>query len=197
STCAQYAAEKRDEEKMCDHLIRAAKFRDHMTSTQLIQKIINILTDKHGAWGNSSISRPREFWRLDYWEDDLRRRRRFIRNPFGSSHSEATLKVAAEHVPEEDILKQSIRSQALGNQNSESETSLDGDDDTLSSLEDKDLENLTGPVNLSTSAQLIAPAAVVKGTLSVTTSELFFEVDEDDPSFKAIDPKVSRAVYLH
>ncbi|MED6249781.1 hypothetical protein ATANTOWER_019505 [Ataeniobius toweri] len=55
STCAQYAAEKRDEEKMCDHLIRAAKFRDHMTSTQLIQKIINILTDKHGAWGNSSI----------------------------------------------------------------------------------------------------------------------------------------------
>ncbi|XP_047222522.1 lipopolysaccharide-responsive and beige-like anchor protein isoform X5 [Girardinichthys multiradiatus] len=196
STCAQYAAEKRDEEKMCDHLIRAAKFRDHMTSTQLIQKIINILTDKHGAWGNSSFSRPREFWRLDYWEDDLRRRRRFIRNPFGSSHSEATLKVAAEHAvadtsaPEEDILKQSIRSQALGNQNSESETSLDGDDDTLSSLEDKDLENLTGPVNLSTSAQLIAPAAVVKGTMSVTTSELFFEVDEDDPSFKAIDPKI-------
>lgn len=47
---------------------------------------------------------------------------------------------------EEDILKgkQSIRSQALGNQNSESETLLDGDDDTLSSLEDKDLENLTG-----------------------------------------------------
>lgn len=54
SNCAQYAAEKRDEEKMCDHLIRAAKFRDHMTSTQLIQKIVNILTDKHGAWGNSA-----------------------------------------------------------------------------------------------------------------------------------------------
>lgn len=47
---------------------------------------------------------------------------------------------------EEDVLKgkQSIRSQALGNQNSESETLLDGDDDTLSSLEEKDLENLTG-----------------------------------------------------
>ncbi|XP_015229134.1 PREDICTED: lipopolysaccharide-responsive and beige-like anchor protein isoform X4 [Cyprinodon variegatus] len=195
SNCAQYAAEKRDEEKMCDHLIRAAKFRDHMTSTQLIQKIINILTDKHGAWGNVSISRPREFWRLDYWEDDLRRRRRFIRNPFGSSHSEATLKAAAEHAAdtgaaEEDILKQPIRGQALGNQNSESEMPLDGDDDTLSSLEDKDLENLTGPVNVSSSAQLIAPAAVVKGTLSVTASELFFEVDEDDPSFKDIDPKV-------
>lgn len=55
SSCAQYAAEKRDEEKMCDHLIRAAKYRDHVTATQLIQKIVNILTDKHGAWGSSSI----------------------------------------------------------------------------------------------------------------------------------------------
>ncbi|XP_030281871.1 lipopolysaccharide-responsive and beige-like anchor protein isoform X2 [Sparus aurata] len=197
SNCAQYAAEKRDEEKMCDHLIRAAKYRDHVTATQLIQKIVNILTDKHGAWGSSAASRPREFWRLDYWEDDLRRRRRFIRNPSGSTHSEATLKAAAEHVAdisasEEDILKgkQSIRSQALGNQNSESETLLDGDDDTLSSLEDKDLENLAGPVNLSTSAQLVAPAAVVRGTLSITASELYFEVDEDEPSFKTIDPKI-------
>nr|XP_043884201.1 lipopolysaccharide-responsive and beige-like anchor protein isoform X3 [Solea senegalensis] len=197
SNCAQYAADKRDEEKMCDHLIRAAKYRDHVTATQLIQKIVNILTDKHGAWGKSSISRPREFWRLDYWEDDLRRRRRFIRNPFGSAHSEATLKAAAEHVAditasEEDILKgkQSIRSHALGNQNSESETSLDVDDDTLSSLDEKDLENLTGPVNLSTGAQLVAPAVVVKGTLSITASELYFEVDEDEPGFKAIDPKI-------
>ncbi|CAL8353816.1 unnamed protein product, partial [Boreogadus saida] len=98
SNCAQYAAEKRDEEKMCDHLIRAAKYRDHVTSTQLVQKIVHILTDKHGAWGNScASSRPREFWRLDYWEDDLRRRRRFIRNPFGSTHGQATLKGAAEH----------------------------------------------------------------------------------------------------
>ncbi|KAG5286169.1 hypothetical protein AALO_G00011740 [Alosa alosa] len=192
SHCAQYAAEKRDEEKMCDHLIRAAKYRDHVTGTQLIQKIVNILTDKHGAWGNSSFSRPRDFWRLDYWEDDLRRRRRFIRNPYGSTHSEAILKAAAEHAPEEDILKgkQSIRSQALGNQNSESEILLDGDDDTLSSLEEKELENLTGPVNLSTGAQLVAPAVVVKGTLSITASEVYFEVDEEEPSFKKIDPKI-------
>ncbi|KAK5926231.1 hypothetical protein CgunFtcFv8_021822 [Champsocephalus gunnari] len=204
SNCAQYAAEKRDEEKMCDHLIRAAKYRDHVTATQLVQKIVNILTDKHGAWGSSAKSRPREFWRLDYWEDDLRRRRRFIRNPSGSTHSEATLKAVAEHVAdisasEEDILKgkQSIRSQALGNQNSESETSLDGDDDTLSSPEEKDLENFTGPVNLSTSAQLVAPAVVVKGTLSITPSELYFEVDEDDPSFKAIDPKVRDPSSIH
>ena len=48
---------------------------------------------------------------------------------------------------DEDILakgKQSIKSQALGNQNLENETLLEGDDDTLSSMDEKDLENLTG-----------------------------------------------------
>ncbi|XP_051055321.1 lipopolysaccharide-responsive and beige-like anchor protein isoform X5 [Phodopus roborovskii] len=193
SLCAQYSADKREEEKMCDHLIRAAKYRDHVTATQLIQKIINLLTDKHGAWGSSAVSRPREFWRLDYWEDDLRRRRRFVRNPLGSTHPEATLKTAVEHAADEDILakgKQSIKSQALGNQNSENEALLEGDDDTLSSVDEKDLENLAGPVSLSTPAQLVAPSVVVKGTLSVTSSELYFEVDEEDPNFKKIDPKI-------
>lgn len=48
---------------------------------------------------------------------------------------------------DEDILakgKQSIKSQALGNQNSENEALLEGDDDTLSSVDEKDLENLAG-----------------------------------------------------
>lgn len=193
SLCAQYSAEKREDEKMCDHLIRAAKYRDHVTATQLVQKIINILTDKHGAWGNSSASRPREFWRLDYWEDDLRRRRRFVRNPLGSTHPEATLKAAIEHDPEENAIvrgKQSIKSQFAGGQLPESDSLLEGDDDTLSSLEEKDLENVTGPVSLSTPAQLIAPSVMLKGTLSVTSFELYFEVDEDDPNFKKIDPKI-------
>ncbi|NXE05607.1 LRBA protein, partial [Lophotis ruficrista] len=178
---------------MCHHLIMAAKYRDQVTATQLIQKIINILTDKHGAWGSSAPSRPREFWRLDYWEDDLRRRRRFVRNPLGSTHPEATLKAAGEHAPDEDLLvkgKQSIKSQVLGNQNSESEILLEGDDDIMSFMEEREVENLTGPVALSTPAQLVAPSVVVKGTLSITLSELYFEVDEEDPSFKKIDPKI-------
>lgn len=51
---------------------------------------------------------------------------------------------------DEDILakgKQSIKSQPLGNQNSENEILLEGDDDTLSSVDEKDLENLTGKFN--------------------------------------------------
>lgn len=48
-----------------------------------------------------------------------------------------------------------------------------------------------GPVVLSTPAQLVAPVVVARGTLSITTTEIYFEVDEDDPAFKKIDAKVS------
>ncbi|EFB13060.1 hypothetical protein PANDA_012651 [Ailuropoda melanoleuca] len=249
SQCAQYAADRREEEKMCDHLISAAKHRDHVTANQLKQKILNILTNKHGAWGavshrvgeekgekaqsaeetrklcpathpwickedkegaagtlckfRSTIpvmavyflipSQLHDFWRLDYWEDDLRRRRRFVRNAFGSTHAEALLKAAVEYGTEEDVVKskKTFRSQAIVNQNAETELMLEGDDDAVSLLQEKEIDNLAGPVVLSTPAQLIAPVVVAKGTLSITTTEIYFEVDEDDPAFKKIDTKVS------
>ncbi|XP_070606007.1 neurobeachin isoform X6 [Erythrolamprus reginae] len=192
SQCAQYAADRREEEKMCDHLISAAKHRDHVTANQLKQKILNILTNKHGAWGAVSYSQLHDFWRLDYWEDDLRRRRRFVRNAFGSTHSDALLKAAGEYGTEEDVIKskKTFRSQAVVNQNAETELMLEGDDDAVSLLQEKEIDNLAGPVVLSTPAQLIAPVIVAKGTLSITTTEIYFEVDEDDPAFKKIDPKV-------
>ncbi|XP_068275606.1 neurobeachin isoform X2 [Nyctibius grandis] len=205
SQCAQYAADRREEEKMCDHLISAAKHRDHVTANQLKQKILNILTNKHGAWGAVSHSQLHDFWRLDYWEDDLRRRRRFVRNAFGSAHADALLKAAVEYGTEEDVVKskKTFRSQAVVNQNAETELMLEGDDDAVSLLQEKEIDNLAvlapflprlftsrGPVVLSTPAQLIAPVVVAKGTLSITTTEIYFEVDEDDPAFKKIDPKV-------
>ncbi|XP_075448227.1 neurobeachin isoform X4 [Ascaphus truei] len=203
SQCAQYAADRREEEKMCDHLISAAKHRDHVTANQLKQKILNILTNKHGAWGAISQSQLHDFWRLDYWEDDLRRRRRFVRNAFGSTHPDAGLKSAIEYGTDEDVMKskKTFRSQAVVNQNAETELMLEGDDDAVSLLQEKEIDNLAvplvprlftsrGPVVLSTPGQLIAPIVVAKGTLSITTTEIYFEVDEEDSSFKKIDPKV-------
>ncbi|KAG2456941.1 NBEA protein, partial [Polypterus senegalus] len=193
SNCAQYAADRREEEKMCDHLISAAKHRDHVTANQLKQKILNILTNKHGAWGTLSQSQLHDFWRLDYWEDDLRRRRRFVRNAFGSTHPDVLLKSIEDYGTEEDDVlksKKSFRSQAVVNQNAEAELMLEGDDDAVSLLQEKEIDNLAGPVVLSTPAQLIAPVIVAKGTLSITTTEIYFEVDEDDSSFKKIDSKV-------
>lgn len=50
-----------------------------------------------------------------------------------------------------------------------------------------------GPVVLSTPAQLVAPVVVARGTLSITTTEIYFEVDEEDPAFKNIDAKVRKS----
>lgn len=47
-----------------------------------------------------------EFWKLDAWEDDARRRKRFVHNPLGSTHPEATLKAAIEHGAPEDAILQ-------------------------------------------------------------------------------------------
>uniref|UniRef100_A0A8C1LUT5 Neurobeachin n=1 Tax=Cyprinus carpio TaxID=7962 RepID=A0A8C1LUT5_CYPCA len=190
SNCAQYAADRKEEETMCDHLISAAKHRDHVTANQLKQKILNILTNKHGAWGSVAQSQLHDFWRLDYWEDDLRRRRRFIRNPFGSTHLDITLS-ALEHMQHEALRgRMAFRGQTVVSQNSETELMLEGDDDAVSLLQEKEVDNLAGPVVLSTPAQLIAPVTVARGTLSITTTEIYFEVDEDDPAFRRIDAKV-------
>lgn len=47
-----------------------------------------------------------------------------------------------------------------------------------------------GPVNISTKARLISPGVVAPGIVSITSNELYFEVDEDDPEFSKIDPEV-------
>uniref|UniRef100_UPI0037E72D99 neurobeachin-like isoform X2 n=1 Tax=Semicossyphus pulcher TaxID=241346 RepID=UPI0037E72D99 len=193
SNCAQYAADRKEEEKMCDHLISAAKHRDHVTANQLKQKIVNILTNKHGAWGTLAQSQLHDFWRLDYWEDDLRRRRRFVRNPYGSTHLDVTCKSLQEYDTDEDEVVKSkpvFRTQTVTSQNPETELLLEGDDDAVSLLQEKEMDNLGGPVVLSSPAQLVAPVLVARGTLSITTTEIYFEVDEDDPAFKRVDPKV-------
>lgn len=55
---------------------------------------------------------------------------------------------------------------------------------------------LPGPVVLSTPAQLVAPVIVARGTLSITTTEIYFEVDEDDTAFKMIDAQVFDHPYV-
>lgn len=46
-------------------------------------------------------------------------------------------------------------------------------------------------MNISTRAKLVAPGLVAPGTVSLTSTELYFEVDEDDPEYKKVDPEVS------
>ncbi len=50
---------------------------------------------------------------------------------------------------------------------------------------------VAGPVAVSTPAKLVSPGYVINGTMSVTKSELYFEMDDEDDDNKLIDSKVS------
>ncbi|XP_066592633.1 neurobeachin isoform X4 [Prorops nasuta] len=197
SQCAQTLLDRREEERMCDHLITAARRRDNVIASRLLEKIRNILSNKHGAWGymDPMAAKLAEYWKLDAWEDDARRRKRFVHNPLGSSHPEATLKAALEHGAPEDAILQAREEfhahLAASRAHQQQLQSSDLMDDSELLSDDRDLDSdLTGPVNISTKGRLIAPGIVAPGIISITSTELYFEVDEEDIEFKKIDSEV-------
>eukprot|EP00092_Neocalanus_flemingeri_P023594 GFUD01025586.1.p1 GENE.GFUD01025586.1~~GFUD01025586.1.p1 ORF type:complete len:2395 (-),score=541.48 GFUD01025586.1:571-6762(-) len=206
SSCNSNLNDRHEEEKMCDHLISAARRRDAVLAGRLVDKLGSILNHPHGAWSSlgspgsvssassceSIESKPTQFWKLDVWEDDARRRKRFVRNSLGSCHPEATLKAALEHGAPEDAIQaaQAEFHSTLAQVKGQTQELIE-DADLL--VEDRELDiDLQGPVNMSTSAILISPGIAAPGTVSITSSELYFEVNEDDPDFKSLDPSVIR-----
>ncbi|GFR89629.1 neurobeachin [Elysia marginata] len=191
SACAQSMMERREEEKLCDHLIKSAKRRDHSMAHKQRDKVLNILTNKHGAWGSDGDYGNKEFWKLDIWEDDSRRRRRMVRNPLGSNHPEATLKAAIEHGAAEDAInaaREAFHAHLSSMKKTQRETTDFTDEELV--MEEKDVEQeFSGPVAVSTPCKLIAPGVAVNGTMSITKNELYFEMDEEDAENKKIDFK--------
>ncbi|KAG8182137.1 hypothetical protein JTE90_014552 [Oedothorax gibbosus] len=158
SLCAQTVLDRKEEEKMCDHLITAARRRDSVTASRNIERILNILTNRHGAWGSRGGAPKREHLRLDSWEDDARRRKRFVQNPYGSTHPEATLKAAIEHGAPEDAILQAREEfhQHLAVTRRQQQHHLQSSDllDDSDLWDDKDLDaELAGPVSFSTKCQ--------------------------------------------
>ncbi|XP_070506082.1 neurobeachin isoform X4 [Chironomus tepperi] len=185
--CAQTLLERREEERMCDHLITAARRRDNVIASRLLEKVRNIMSNKHGAWGDVSTQKQ-IFWKLDAWEDDARRRKRLVQNPRGSSHPEATLQAITDS--NEDTTnsnREEIYSQIAVPRSQQPDLL----DDSELLIEDRELDlDLTGPVNISTKAKLIAPGLVAPGTMSITATEMYFEVDEENDEFQKIDSEV-------
>lgn len=185
--CAQTLLERREEEKMCDHLITAARRRDNVIASRLLEKVRNILSNKHGAWGKSS-PKKQPFWKLDAWEDDARRRKRLLQNPRGSQHLDAALKPSSS---ENDMNASNSREEVYTQIAVPRSQQPDLLDDSELLIEDRELDiDLTGPVNISTKAKLVAPGVVVAGTISITATEMYFEVDEENEEFLKSDPEV-------
>ncbi|XP_078481604.1 neurobeachin isoform X1 [Ciona intestinalis] len=190
STSALFLAQQRDEERQCDSLITAAKHRDHAQAHALKNRITNILTNKLGAWGSAFDRQASEYWKLDSWEDDTRRRRRFVRNPYGSSHPKATLLSRAELNAVQDASTPGSLPRSPSTYSAHGAEQLTGNDDDVISTDDVDQEELQGPVSFSTEADLIAPGVSLHGTFSITPDEFYFEVNEHHESFTKADQKV-------
>ncbi len=139
--CKGNLVDRSDEEKMCDHLITAARRRDGVLASKLVDKVVDVLSTQHGAW--SGTSSHREFWKLDVWEDDARRRRRLVRNPLGSTHPEATLKACLEHGAPEDAVqaaKAEFHAHLAANRSKQAASSNDLVEDSELLSEDRELD---------------------------------------------------------
>lgn len=124
----------------------------------------------------------------------MRRRRRFVKNPNGSSHLDAVLRhdSAGYHkkLEEQDSLNTKNEWIKQFSNLKGSQVNATSDDEQLIEEKDLDLE-ITGPVHYSYKCKLICPVCVVSGTLSITVNEIYFEVDENDDTYKSLDPTVS------
>jgi neurobeachin len=63
-----------------------------------------ILLSPSGAWC-SNDDEQQTFWKLDLWEDDSRRRKRFVPNAYGCKHSMASIKKVLDEKETEELEK--------------------------------------------------------------------------------------------
>ena len=58
-------------------------------------------------------------------------------------------------------------------------------------IEERNLgRDVSGHVIFTSSCHLIAPCVVAPGSLTVTSEAVFFTVDEENPEYQKLDPKV-------
>ncbi|CAG9133044.1 unnamed protein product [Plutella xylostella] len=195
SLCATTSAERLDEERTCERLIAAARRRDNATAARMLDKLRHAADHASGEPGSTT-----QFWKLDSWEDDARRRRRLVPNPRGHSHAAAALSRSPSVSQPQDAIMQATEelhariAAGGGGRGAQLPTPAAADllDDAELLVDDREIDaDLTGPVNISTKAKLVAPGLTAPGTVSLTSTELYFEVDEEDPEYKKIDAEVS------
>uniref|UniRef100_A0A915Q760 BEACH-type PH domain-containing protein n=1 Tax=Setaria digitata TaxID=48799 RepID=A0A915Q760_9BILA len=201
SDAAEQMHRRRKEEQVNDHLVTANRRRDLLVSARLLQRLTTLLSSPGGAWNDPS-QRVNTFWKLDVWEDDSRRRKRFVQNPYGCHHSAACLRTILESKSSdkeidkarEDLLRDLVaqRLVSLGSLKAGSalnELVDETDFEKWATEPDTAVDLQREKTTYGTTAKLIAPGVVVPGTLSITNYELFFDADEDDPLYKEQDPK--------
>lgn len=191
----QTSAERKDEQDLCDHFIKVSRQRHETDASRLKEKFLLQMINDKTAYLNSSNS----FWKLDPWEDDLRRRRRLVANLNGTSHDDAVLSSSSNET-DDDILTILNKEENLLKQIKQKTQSFvpnNNEDDNLSQVEEKDVEQeFSGPIRYSVECSLICGIYAIHGILSITHHAMLFDTDEDNEEFRKIQPEVRKKELL-
>ncbi|VDM64449.1 unnamed protein product [Angiostrongylus costaricensis] len=182
------------EETRWAQTIRNGRRRDSRLAAKLLGSMMTVLRNPSGVWSSEDAT-AQIFWRLDVWEDDSRRRRRFVPNVYGSKHEGArviTISAEDSELNEEEKLRALATRVSVGN------VAMCSSSGFLNAKIYSLLNNAMKyqipqqVTNYTTTAKLIAPGVVVPGTLSITATDLFFDADEEHPLYKKQDPKYNK-----
>jgi hypothetical protein len=180
--CHQTTNERQQEENLCDHFITSSRQRDEKTARHLSQMI----NDQINYLNHSCL-----FWKLDPWEDDLRRRRRLIPDLNDNLHEQNLENLSFNEINEENMLKdesllKQIKQQKIQN-------FLQDENEDLSQIDEKDVEHdFSGPIHYSTECLLINGILSVQGILSITHNSMLFDAKEEEN----LDSKVINRNYF-
>ncbi|KAL7075815.1 hypothetical protein ACQ4LE_005065 [Meloidogyne hapla] len=197
---------RKTEEQLSNQLIISARRREFIQSTKFLEKVTNILTSPTGAWFSDLQKNMPKFEKLDVWEDDSRMRRRFVHNPHGKRHSisnettknfdENKIKkdedlnkllkdLARKIIASGDVSKTNVLLQQFVEEAEIERLIREEENNSVNTSTNGVSENVkNGQSTFSTFAKLIAPGVIVPGTITLTGSDLYFDADEDDQSFK-------------
>jgi hypothetical protein len=175
--CDQTTNERKQEEELCDHFITSSRQRYQTNALRLKEKFLSqMINDKINYLNDSCL-----FWKLDPWEDDLRRRRRLIPNLNGTIHNEATENCSSNEI-NDDMITTILKEEYLLKQAKQQKTQnfLQEENEDLSQIDEKDLEHdFSGPIRYSTKCLLINGTIPVQGVLAITHNAMLFDANEE------------------
>lgn len=188
--CLETLAARAHEELLINSLINSAKRRDRMIYIRFKEYLAQ-------QQKRTETDREKLFYRLDTWEDDARRRRRFLLDPYGEENSiqffenppkgkrkaeKQQDKESGPSLPAHLIIpKQQQTSNNRDGSDDENDLFLWESEDLSSSL-NGDIDErppsaaeFAGTVLYSVDCNLIWNIYAIEGTLQITANELFFE----------------------
>ncbi|TKR77171.1 hypothetical protein L596_018191 [Steinernema carpocapsae] len=206
SESAEQLFQRKRDEYNTDHLLTSSRRRDALIAAKMLEKMKTMLIGPSGAWSGAASNGENEegsqtFYKLDVWEDDSRRRKRFVPNVHGCRHSMAELNAAMaattaeeRQKAREDLLKEIIDNRIINTFQLKTGSSLnelidESDIDKWGEETDSEFQERT---SYSTPGRLIAPGIVIPGTISITATDLYFDADEEDALYQQQDPKCLR-----